>query len=271
MEPTGETQLASIDAYLVGRVNLAVTAEALTQWARDPKHFGDDAEGRLWDLWSAINDRAERTKSSDDILHSKLVELVDAIKHQESPTNDAGEKSKCWGLTLWEDLPIFGANMRECWNFFDAKEDAERASKRERWVNLNAFVARLTAARVSDFELYAIWQLRDALEEPTEESENGGEMIDKSLDAKIPAAVQWILYCGELIYTSEREFETGPSVGDPAKGGELWKGDKRGFCQERWHFWKKRFAELQHYEGLLPETRLLASKAVQVMEGIEKK
>ncbi len=152
---------------------------------------------------------------------------------------------------------------------FDAEEDTERAPKRERWVNLNAFVARLTAARVYDFELYAIWQLRDALEEPVEES--GEEVTDSSFDAKIPAAVQWIFYCGELIYTSKREYEHGPRVGDPARGGELWKGDKRGFCEERWGFWKNRFAELQHYEKLLPETRALAGKAVQVMEGIEKK
>ncbi|KAG7445542.1 uncharacterized protein BT62DRAFT_840942, partial [Guyanagaster necrorhizus] len=111
------------------------------------------------------------------------------------------EKSRCWGLTLWKDLPVFGANMREHWNFFDANEDVERTPKRERWVNLNAFVAGLTAARIHDFELYALWQLRDAIEEPIEEREGeGGEKrIDKSFDAKIPAAVQWILYCGELI------------------------------------------------------------------------
>ncbi|KAK0243770.1 hypothetical protein EDD85DRAFT_760496 [Armillaria nabsnona] len=270
MTPTEESQqLVFIDALLTGRVNLTVTAEQLTRWAYDPKAFGDDAEGGLWDLWSTINDKAERTKSDDDIVHGNLVELVDVIKHLASPKNDAGEKSKCWEMTLWEHLPIFGANMRESWNFFDAEEDTERAPKRERWVNLNAFVARLTAARVYDFELYAIWQLRDALEEPIEES--GEEVTGSSFDAKIPAAVQWILYCGELIYTSKREYEHGPRVGDPAKGGELWKGDKRGFCEERWDFWKNRFAELQHYEKLLPETRALAGKAIQVMEGIEKK
>ncbi|KAK0202201.1 hypothetical protein DFS33DRAFT_1265230 [Desarmillaria ectypa] len=268
MELLGKTHLESIDAYLAGRANLTATAEAVTQWAHDPKCFGDDAEGGLWDLWGTINDKAERTKNDDDIVHGKLVDVVDAIKHQDSPTNDAGEKSKCWGLTLWEDLPIFGANMREHWNC-----DPERTFKRGRWVNLNAFVARLTAAHVSDFELYAIWQLRDALEEPIEERQGAGgeKVIDESFDAKIPAAVQWILYCGELIYTNEREFETGPSIGDPAKGGELWKGGRRGFCQERWRFWKKRFAELQRYEKLLPETRELAGRAVQVMEGIERK
>lgn len=263
MTPTEESQqLRFIGALLAGRANLTETAEQLTRWAYDPKSFGDDAEGGLWDLWITINDKAERTKSDDDIIHGKLVELIDAIKHLESPTNDAGENSKCWGMTLWEDLPIFGANMRESWNFFDEEEDTERAPKCERWVNLNAFVARLTAARVYDFNLYAIWQLRDALEEPIE---------DSSFDAKIPAAVQWILYCGELIYTSKEEYEHGPRVGDPARGGELWKGEKRGFCEERWCFWKSRFAELQHYEKLLPETRELAGKAVQVMESIEQK
>ncbi|KAK0474459.1 hypothetical protein EDD18DRAFT_1090718 [Armillaria luteobubalina] len=264
MAPAEESQqLVFIDALLAGRANLTVTAEQLTRWAYDPKNFGDDAEGGLWDLWSTINYKAERTKSDDAIAHGKLVELVDAIKHLESPTNDAGEKSKCWEMTLWEQLPVFGANMRESWNCaFSLSRSEERVVRRERWINLNAFVARLTAVRIDDFELYAIWQLRDALEEPVE---------DSSFDAKIPAAVQWILYCGELIYTSKREYEHGPRVGDPARGGELWKGDKRGFCEERWRFWKSRFAELQHYEKLLPETRELAGKAVQVMESIEQK
>lgn len=43
----------------------------------------------------------------------------------------------------------------------------------ESWTNLNAFAARLTAAGIQDFSLYAIWSMRETLE-----TENGAETLE---------------------------------------------------------------------------------------------
>lgn len=90
------------------------------------------------------------------------------------------------------------------------------------------------------------------------------------LDAFVPAAAAWISILGRQIYRWDREFEHGPKVGAPGRGGPLWGDKKHGFCKERWELWRKRFGEIAKMEGNLNEdVRTSARQAEKTMRDIE--
>lgn len=153
---------------------------------------------------------------------------------------------------------IFGASMREAWN--DSPTNLGQCITVEEWTNVNAFVARLTAAGVRDFSLYAIWSMRETLET---------EITPEQLDKLLPASATWVLYAGKQLYESEEEWPKSPREGDPASGGPLWSG-KRGFCRERWSSWKRGFESVAGREGVGEGARGIAKEAVGAMEAVER-
>ncbi len=94
--------------------------------------------------------------------------------------------------------------IRENWNrvIVDEEEKAKKEEEEEdkwtctpsAWTSMNALVAHLTVARVMDFKRYAIWALRDALEE--EEQTQAGS----TLNHLVPAAAVWVVVAGEVMY-----------------------------------------------------------------------
>ncbi|KAF9261120.1 hypothetical protein L218DRAFT_544881 [Marasmius fiardii PR-910] len=208
-------------------------------------------EDTLYNLWSAFIAAAETT--SDESLQTKLVKGLEAIKSlppaMVSKKGGGSEQYSNWGGRVWNDLPMFGANMRDRWDHEDG------------WVNRNAFAAQITVAHVDDFELYAIWTLRDALEETK---------VNTSLNVLVPAAAQWIFIAGRLIYQSEREWVLPPNQGDPARGGSLIPDIKKGFSKERWAFWKKGFEGIGEDSGEQKETKRIATEAWKKMDEIER-
>ncbi len=97
-------------------------------------------------------------------------------------------------------------------------------------MNLNAFVARLTALSPSipalDFSLYAIWTMRSAFEdnEPTV--------------ATVEAAKVWFKYSEDTIERlshEEKKFQ-----GPVARGGDKYRENKwSGFSDERLTLWRE--------------------------------
>lgn len=85
-----------------------------------------------------------------------------------------------------------------------------------------------------NYSLHMLWTFREALETPLPSHE---------VDCFIPGAAKLIGIAGERICSWHYEFESGPLVGAPGKGGPLWNGLYR-FCRERWEFWQCRFLEL---------------------------
>lgn len=89
------------------------------------------------------------------------------------------------------------------------------------------------------------------------------EEIDiRTLDGWVPAAAQWIIYCGKEIYDKEESW-----------GGEWriktkWIG-KEGWSKERWAFWKQRFQWVGTVTALNRSTRKLAKEMVGRMNMIE--
>lgn len=143
--------------------------------------------------------------------------------------------------------------------------------QRRKFVNINAFLARITSHRLIDLKHMAIWTLRLALEDtpwtrqlPQAVRPPPGQARPniRMLDGLVPGAAQWITHAGPLIHSSQEEY------GRLAQGGDLFQG-KQGFSRERWNFWKARFRWVQSQGELREETRAIARKAAEAMEKID--
>ncbi len=90
----------------------------------------DDVESSLWQAWLALVAVAGQTPHDDSAQgQARLVELVQRIAELPSPSADADAnadanagvdsagKDRVWDLKVWNDLPVFGAVMRESWDF----------------------------------------------------------------------------------------------------------------------------------------------------------
>lgn len=176
-------------------------------------------------------------------------------------------------------IPIFAHSAADA---HPPASDDDRDKVRQQWVNVNAFAAKLTAADVTVSKLFAIWGFREALEDECWDPPFNPAASDEVcrvaklygstigiLDGLVPAAAQWIFHAGPLVFQCQEEYPPGARGGDPAGGGNLWKG-KHGFCRERWQLWKSRFQWVAEKQSLREGTRAVAKEAVDVMETIER-
>lgn len=71
----------------------------------------DDPEGFLWTLWTLLIEISKSIPLDDPRVQS-LVEITQKLKVKKSATVEI------WGskYSLWTDMPLFGAVMREAWN-----------------------------------------------------------------------------------------------------------------------------------------------------------
>ncbi|WP_243787774.1 DUF3632 domain-containing protein [Saccharopolyspora gloriosae] len=151
---------------------------------------------------------------------------------------------------VFGDLPCFGAQVREAW---DADGDGSTESR----VNLNAFAARLTAAGI-DFSGYAIWTLRDCLE-------------DTAVPGGLHAVLPWLRHCGPELARLARLGscsvpDRGPGrLGPLARAGGVRGG---GFCPQRWAFWRGRLAELAAGPDAVAHQARTALELMPAVEGV---
>jgi hypothetical protein len=133
---------------------------------------------------------------------------------------------------------------------------SEESSK---WLSLNSFVARLKREDLIYGTYFAIWQLRDAVEE-----ENP---VREVANCKISVACEWIIRSGIELY---REALNGVTQGDESvmSSGPLYKG-QLGLCPERWLFWKSRLSNVSMDE-VDEEVVKMAQQAVGEMERVER-
>lgn len=179
----------------------------------------DDERGveiLLWDAWQAL---IETAITPEEATQAKLVDLVLALQRRGVLTREpGGDECRVWGIRVWDELPLFGPQMREALN-----GDFDHTYR-----NLNAFAAQVTAAGRAvtgavDFTLWAIWAFRDALESTPEqlrEMGTGGEPEDR-----LPVVMAWLTYCGPLLAALAAKH--------PEDEGEM-------FCIPRWTRWRTR-------------------------------
>lgn len=118
-----------------------------------------------------------------------------------------------------------------------------------------------------DYRVHALWTMRDALEHPLPNPSNTSQQV-WSL-CHLPAAMKLIETVGHKIYRWCCEAEGRPED-DAGPAGPLWDGG-RGFCRERWQFWRKRFYE-SSTEILLKEVHQVGARtAFDTMSQIERR
>ncbi|KAF5025483.1 hypothetical protein F66182_2388 [Fusarium sp. NRRL 66182] len=225
-------------------------------------------EQELDGLWSAILTAAEQTPHD---RQDKLVDIMRAIKHMAQPVNET-KKLVIWDQEQrWEQLPMFGAKAREQLDIGKARNllgygncrvlTPEQAQERsdQAFVNINGFFARITAADVADLSLFAIWIIREALEDPTEE-----EIARKTPPKLLKAAAVWLIYAGDaLAEASKAAKQFDGKIAKPGASLSTFKDEAgwRGFCEDRWKVWQSRLKSIEEPQ-VSSEVRSLVDKAL---------
>ncbi|OCL01602.1 hypothetical protein AOQ84DRAFT_230769 [Glonium stellatum] len=228
----------------------------------------------LEELGYTILHVAKQTPWRDAAGQKKLVDLVRALKARPDPPPPAKMTKALrnnWSWSVWSELSMLSPSARESWNDQPGCGAGFSVPEIHAWANVNAFIARITQAGLAGFWMYAIWALRDALEEEHLDYDlrHKPEKAAKLLDAFIPAAAVWIIVMGRELWEKDEDLTPkSRNEGDPARGGKLWKG-KSAFCKERWDLWATRFEALSKMEGLMAETREIAAEAFASMEKIK--
>ncbi|KMQ45745.1 hypothetical protein HL42_3586 [Trichophyton rubrum] len=221
----------------------------------------EDHESFLLEIWESIIEIAKQIPS-DHASQDRLVELIKALT--ELPATEI----EIWGsnVRMWADLPLLGPAMREAWIGPSSDDKAPSSEEAERWINQNAFAARLLNLNQVDWSNFAVWSLRSALEEaPATAAE--------SHKCAVAAAAQWMLYSGQYLLEEAKgdaareaeeeeaaKTEEQPNRGQPLAAGSLYKGKAR-LCPERWEFWKQQFGSITQ-----SDVQSVASLAKQKMD-----
>ncbi|KAL7951829.1 hypothetical protein V8C42DRAFT_339736 [Trichoderma barbatum] len=251
--PETESKLADLlDGAINGTTSAQVTADGLDKLCpRD-----DQAEGSLWSLWSLLIDVSKRIPLDDARLQS-LVEILKALNAKKSGSVEI------WGSQhgLWNDMPLFGAVMREAWNGSpEFNNSPDQATKIAQWLSLNSFAARLLGASVQSWTNFAIWELRDGLEEPLS--------TDEARDTYLTSASEWIIQAGKVLHDEvQKNAQLDEQDAQVLRPGTLIEEVKSGFNKERWGYWKKRMQELSAKASTDVQKR--TEKALEVMMSLE--
>lgn len=223
--------------------------------------LSDDCLSLTWNLiiTHACKFPEHQDRLIDVLVH--LSKLPDALTGKDEPL-------KKYDMQIWRDLPMLCWDFRDEWNLqpIPSPPPNDRQEAILSYVNLNKFTALLMATEepVFNYSWFALITLRTALETPPNELPE-----TDPLDAYVQAAAVWMETIGIEIYEWDEEYEHGPLVGAPGRGGPLWKG-KHGFCEQRWQFWRERFGELASLDDKLgEEAKTAAREAELIMRDIE--
>lgn len=77
------------------------------------KEPSEKIEGLLWRTWNAVIATASKTAPEEQ---QNLVDVVKGLSTQPVLKGEDGQEVKIWDMTLWVDLPVFGAAIREAFN-----------------------------------------------------------------------------------------------------------------------------------------------------------
>jgi hypothetical protein len=257
----GSTQYSVVNDYAIGKIS--PQDEALDKFCQHVETQAqsadeDDLEELLTVSWKAIISAAAGTSFTDTGMQ-KLVEFVLELGSRPDLEKD-GKSCVVHDMTLWKDLPTFGWQMRDAWNFgrlcsdslmnlcclliaLVAASDSDDEGKRQEWINLNAWTASLVAAvhksdtETPDFTLYCIWSVRSALE---------ADKASSPSDVAVAAAAVWFIFAAPTLHelsTQKKAFDGRIAAAGPAFADQDWKG----FSIPRWQAWVERLRNLQDH------------------------
>ncbi|GES65082.1 hypothetical protein ATEIFO6365_0009057700 [Aspergillus terreus] len=195
----------------------------------------------------AVLELAQRLEPSK---HTTLVEFITQLQKQIAIDPSTNEPLRVQGDALWTDMPSFGYTELETWYEFggDYKDPCNAtidSEQRDRWVNLNAFLAQLTQAadicyppptekvRFSplDKSLRAIWTMAMALESERPLTSLGDT-------AAMEAACQWFIYAAEQLWENVLNNRTYPEAAGAGPGKRYEEEGWSGYTRQRWAIWE---------------------------------
>ena len=180
------------------------------------------------ELWLSILYSARRISYRQSQQHDKLVDLVAAFKNHSISGNE--EYNYIYG-----SLTEFDLCCREVCNNSPNVDSGFINEEADAWANLNFFLARVASKHISDCSRFAIWVMREALEEP-QDDDKPARAAEKH-NVYVPAAAMWVFGMGRALFMKEEEVLNLDDMhtGNSEEPGDLWKG-KRGFSKQRWWF-----------------------------------
>lgn len=199
-------------------------------------------EGELWNLYYTILHASKKVPWTDSVAQQKLVDLLAAIKARPNPQRPANMTVALkrnwiyqWG-ELWSNLILLGPSGRETWNDSPGCGAGWEAPEVSAWVNVNAFVARLTVQEVHNFGIYGSWALREALEEKIEVHAGHHcpppSRIHKA-EVLFKVAAVWVCLAGRYMY--DRLLRSDSASRE--------RSDSQFWTCSQWDRWRRRFEE----------------------------
>ena len=267
---------SAVNAYLSQQQPLETVLTQLTSQietaytAADASNDGStSAESLLWDLWHTLLSIAQTLSYADsDNYQSRLTSLFSALKERDAPSLSAEKLSVVqntlpWSQGhLWEDLVLWGWEVRESFDVLDPVINGPQqgTATTTEWVNINAYLARLTQGGVFDHSLLGLSVVRQALESTSPTTTN--------LGGAVGAAAVWLLLAGRTWYHAGWEDETKADVQEPA--GSLWQGRAFKIDRTRVRFWNGRLCRiLDEAETIDDEWKMLSRDAISSLEDLE--
>ncbi|CUA74165.1 hypothetical protein RSOLAG22IIIB_10997 [Rhizoctonia solani] len=241
----------------------------------------------FYELWSTLLNYIDRVPAEEHARDDCVARLVDTVRQLKAKPQLEGKDwliagDKC----RWDSLPHLGRNVRDVYYDIDtthidpavlrsqeaqaavagalqlepqhlASEDPvsdtiNLAKSRHRWLSLQAFISGLWRdCGCNEYDIYAIWALRPALEDWPESPPACGAQYETLEDSpaylafQVEAASIWICNTAPLMYRCTTLM--GPngvpdwdmSAGAPGRGGRRWKGvDGYDSEHKRWQVWK---------------------------------
>lgn len=146
-------------------------------------------------------------------------------------------------------------------------QDPKSGKADDSFVNINAFCARVTAAGVADLSLYAIWILREALEDPEDE-----DIAKETAPRLLKAAAVWLIYAAEALARLSREKrQFDGKMARPGRSLSIFKDapDWRGFNEDRWETWVERLGEVKGAD-VAADAKALVGQALERASKVSK-
>ncbi|RSL96050.1 hypothetical protein CDV31_013609 [Fusarium ambrosium] len=197
----------------------------------------DDAELFLTTMWEILL-CVVRIVPYNHPGQDRIVSVLETLRLRAKTTVHLWGKER----RLWRDFPLLSPCIREAWS--DPMEDAGKntvtTDEASDWVNLNAFVGRITSKGLVDCSIYAVIEIPKALEKEIPPSGLAREY-------KLRTASNWILISGVKLFKDAFKGDTLDEVELRATApGPLYveTGGRPGLCMDRWRFWLRRFREL---------------------------
>ncbi|KAG5917190.1 hypothetical protein E4U42_007358 [Claviceps africana] len=240
---------------------------------KDPELLNTFDHGRLW---SSLADAIGQLPDYID----KIVDLVVEIQKVSDPDGHFSSM----------------VDYRQYWTGFaydfkvPSSNDPEREAKRQAWINMNSFCAKISKLRIPELDerSRAAWVFKETLERaPWEQFHHPDidEELDEDPDDEVvaencayelecrdvrvleywaPAAAVWMKIDARGIYEMEGKIsEADEQDWNPT----TWKGPK-GWSKERFAYWMERFEWISKVTVLKRSTRKDAADAAECMKEV---